>query len=85
MIQSLSTEQFLELAQAIALLIRPTDPFANYEQLERFLRFGWHIHSNQLKELIGLHPKGDRFEWGGFVLTRVKTRKPWWKVERVDT
>lgn len=72
-----SIDQFLELAQAIALLIRPTDRFSSYEQLERFARNGWLIQSRELRELIGRKSLSHGMRWGGF---RMERRGRWWKV-----
>lgn len=77
---SLSTEQFLELAQAIALMLRPSDLFSNYETLERFAKNRWLIQSAQLAELIGKRPKGSLVQWGGFVMQR--QGRYWWSVEK---
>jgi hypothetical protein len=75
-LSTLSTEQFLELAQAIALALRPSDPFSHYEQLERFAKHGWLIQSRELRELIGRQSIPE--SWGGFRLEWVTGR--WWKV-----
>jgi hypothetical protein len=72
-------EQFLELAQAIALMMRPTDHYANYETLERIARNGWLIQSRQLHDLIGIKPKGSAMRWGGFVMERTGR---WWRVNK---
>lgn len=74
-----SIEQFLELAQAIALMLRPTDRYSNYETLERFARNGWLIQSRELKELIGIQPKGNVMRWGGF---RMEREGRWWRVSK---
>lgn len=74
-----SIEQFLELAQAIALMMRPIDRYDNYETLERFARNGWLLQSRQLHELIGIKPKGAVMRWGGFVMTR---EGRWWRVSK---
>lgn len=78
-LSGLNVEQFLELAHAIASLIRPTDRFSNYEHLERFARNGWLIQSRYLRELIGKRPTGTGFKWGGFTLERCGR---WWKVTK---
>lgn len=73
-------EQFLELAQAIALMLRPSDRYSNYETLERVAKNRWLIQSGQLAELIGKHPKGSLVRWGGFVMQR--QGRYWWSVEK---
>jgi hypothetical protein len=75
-VRSLSPD-ILELAQAIALALRPSDPFSHYEQLERFAKHGWLIQSKELRELIGKQPKGSWFKWGGFTMER---KGRWWSV-----
>lgn len=77
-LSGLSLDQFLELAQAIALMLRPVDRFSHYEQLERFASHGWLISSKDLRSLIGQQLKGSVMWWGGFRLERVKTG--WWSV-----
>lgn len=86
-LSDLNVQQFLELAQVVASIIRPPekplppDPFYHYEQLERFSQFGWQIHSRDLRLLIGT-PKGNPIRYGSFLISRVGSR--WWKVERKD-
>ena len=74
-----SIEQFLELAQAIALMLRPVDQYNNYETLERIARNGWLLQSRQLQELIGIKPKGSEMQWGGFRMTK---EGRWWRVSK---
>lgn len=75
----LNVEQFLELAQAIALMLRPSDRYSNYETLERFAKNRWLIQSGQLSGLIGKQPKGSLIQWGGFVMQR---QGRWWSVKK---
>lgn len=83
----LGIDDFLELAQAIALSLRPVDRFSNYEELERCAKNNWRLHSRQVKELIGKMPRGNTYEWsGGFVFRRVylgERSQSYWSVEKV--
>lgn len=82
-LSGLSIDQFLELAAAVSKMLRPQDPFYHYEQLERFSRFGWQIHSTDLRSLLGRQQlKSSPIRYGSFLISRVGFR--WWKVEKKD-
>lgn len=68
-----------EIAQAIAQIIRPTDRFSHYEQLERFAQNSWLISSKDLRDLIGRTSLRDGMKWGGF---RLKRSGRWWRVSK---
>jgi hypothetical protein len=79
-------DAIVSLVQSVATAIRPSDPFQHYDTLERFARFGWNLHSRQVRQLIGKMPRGNRYEWGGgFTFHRIyldDKSQPWWRVEK---
>lgn len=82
-IQIRSSIDLIQLASAIAYSVRkPQDPYSNYKQLEEIYQNGWHISSQNLRELINrsLAHSGGEIAWGGFKAIRVK--RGWWKIQK---
>lgn len=64
-------ENFLELIEAIARHIAATrDPLQHYASLERAIASAWLLSSSEVRSLIGVAPKGDRYQRGSFVFIR---------------
>ena len=64
-------ENFLELIEAIARHIAATrDPLQHYASLERAIASAWLLSSSEVRSLIGVAPKGDRYQRGNFVFIR---------------
>lgn len=64
-------ENFLEVIEAIARHISATrDPLQHYAALERAIASAWLLSSSEVRSLIGVAPKGDRYQRGNFVFIR---------------
>jgi hypothetical protein len=80
--------EMLGLVEAIARHFVPkVDPLAHYAALERAIEHGWLLSSNEVAELIGIRPKGDRFERGSFAFDRKGKigGQSGWKVSKLGT
>jgi hypothetical protein len=80
--------EVLGLVEAIARHFVPkVDLLAHYAALEKAIEHGWLLSSNEVAELIGIRPKGDRFERGSFAFDRKGKigGQSGWKVSRLGT
>ncbi len=56
------TDDLVRLVERIAAAIRPaTEPLAHWEQLEKAVTHNWLLTSADVKQVIGVKPKGDSF------------------------
>ena len=79
-------ENFLELIEAIARHIAATrDPLQHYASLERAIASAWLLSSSEVRSLIGVAPKGDRYQRGNFVFIRTGKigAQSAWRVSKV--
>ena len=61
----------LELAESFARhLSKLRDPLQHYAALERAIASSWLLSSAEVRALIGIGPRGDRFQRGSFVFIR---------------
>lgn len=74
-------ENFLELIEAIARhFATPHDPLQHYTALERAIASGWILSTAEVRGLIGVKPRGDRFQRGSFIFVRagkIGTQAAW--------
>lgn len=65
------TEDLITLVERIATALRPTsEPLAHLEQLEKAVVNNWLLSSADVKRVIGVQPKGERFTRGSFMFVR---------------
>lgn len=61
----------LELAESFARrLSKLRDPLQHYAALERAIASSWLLSSAEVRALIGIKPRGDRFQRGSFIFIR---------------
>ncbi len=61
----------LELAESFARhLSKMRDPLQHYAALERAIASAWLLSSSEVRSLIGVSPKGDRYQRGNFIFVR---------------
>jgi hypothetical protein len=78
--------RFMEMLQAIALRFAPTlDPLARADALAKCCRENLILRTSEVKQVIGVAPRGDRFLRDGFAFVRMGQwgREVSWRVERI--
>jgi len=70
-VKSVDRDDFLELIERIAAAVKPVaEPLQHYAELERAIASGWLLSTAEVRLLIGIKPRGDRFQRGSFVFIR---------------
>lgn len=64
-------ELIQELAIAVTKNLKPLDPFWHVDRLRMLARFNIEITTKELRSLIGIKPKGERFNRGSFEFVKV--------------
>jgi len=62
--------QPLEMMAMMQAISSPRDPLAHWAQLEKALENNWQLSSSEIEQLLGLRPKGERWERGSFIFIR---------------
>lgn len=58
------------LVEKLAFARNSSPPLQSWQELEQAAASGWILPTSKVAELIGTKPKGDRFDWGGFVFEK---------------
>lgn len=69
-IATLSPSTDAAILTLAAMLKRPSDPLSNHAALQRCADSKWLLSSAQLREFVGIQPKGNEFKRMGFTFTR---------------
>jgi hypothetical protein len=69
-----SADNFNETLQLIEAIARhfqqQREPLQHYTALERAIASGWTLSTAEVRSLIGVKPRGDRFQRGSFIFVR---------------
>jgi hypothetical protein len=68
------TDDLVTLVERIVTALRPAkEPLAHWEQLEKAVAHNWLLTTTDVKQVIGVKPKGDSFSRGSFTFVRSGT------------